>query len=88
METESKVIRIAPICIRLNDAQYDVDVMGKTLPSGKFFTCEVKGMGMFIIEAVANPLTKKYSWVVNATTDYAALIPLIKKEIENQMRAA
>ncbi len=88
METHSKVIRIAPISIRLNDAQYDIEVMGKSLPSGKFFTCEVKGMGMFIIEAVANPLTKKYKWVVNTTTDYSALIPLIKKEIENQMRAA
>lgn len=83
---QARSILIMPISITHNNESYDVEIRGKAIPSGKFFTCEIKGMGIFIIEAVANPLTKKYNWVMDTTGQHGHLMPLIRKEIENQMR--
>ena len=77
-----------PMSIIYNQECYNIEVRGKAMPTGKFFTCEIKGEGMFILEAIANPLTKKYNWVADMNTEYSHLMPLIKQEIEKQMRAA
>ncbi len=89
MHTEyTRSIIISPISILFNEACYDIEIRGKILPSGKFFTCEVKDRGIFILEAVANPLTKKYNWVTTADNEFAPLVPIIRQEIEKQMKAA
>lgn len=80
-------ISIMPLCVDLNGYRYAVDVRGKAIPSGKFFTCEVKDVGIFIIEAIANPLTKCYTWIADHDKTHAPLISVIKKEIERQMCA-
>lgn len=87
-ETYTRPITFMPLSIVYNQQCYNIDVRGKVMPSGKFFTCEIKGAGIFILEAIANPLTKKYNWVADTNTEYSYLMPLIKQEIEKQMRAA
>ena len=87
-ETYTRPIVLMPLSIVYNQQQYNVEVRGKAMPSGKFFTCEIKGAGMFILEAIANPLTKRYNWVADSNNEYGYLVPLIKQEIEKQMRAA
>lgn len=84
---KARSILVMPISIIHNNENYDIEVRGTAIPSGKFFTCEIKGMGMFIIEAIANPLTKKYNWVMDTNGEYGYLMPRIKQEIENYLRA-
>lgn len=81
-------ISILPLNIEHNDTKYTVEVLGKAIPSGKFFTCEIKGLGIYIIEAIANPLTKRYTWVTDNEGANAQLMSLIRQEIEKQLRAA
>lgn len=77
-----------PLSIMHNEECYNIEVRGKAIPSGKFFTCEVWGAGMFILEAVTNPLTKRYNWIADSNSEYDYLLPQIKQAIEKQMKAA
>lgn len=81
-------ISIMPLNIQHNNTEYTVEVLGKAIPSGKFFTCEVKGLGIYIVEAIANPLTKRYTWITDNEGANAQLMSLIRREIEKQLRAA
>ncbi len=76
-----------PVSVSLGEGSFEGEFLGKNLPSGKLFTCYFPALGMFIVEAVVNPLTKKYTWKMENELEYAEFLVELSRSIERSIAA-
>jgi len=84
MDIDIQILRL-PIIITYKDNVFCAEIIGKTAPFNRYFTCRIPGADMLVIEALPSEVSGKYTWGICHGKELGYLLPFIGMEIEKHL---